>query len=421
MSKKTKIILAIVILLVITGIVGFLFFYKNQKGERGIDVVRNAFPFGQGEEGKAIVPPKTGEEGERPPAGGEAPIQKLFQIHRAAIAGAYPFVRVASNEQEETVIRYMERGVGHIFETSMNTMREERISNTTRLKIYEALWGESGKNTIIRYLDENDGQTIRSFLLKLGGLNQGTASGEATTTVVQEETGTFLPENISSIAISSDGRSAFSLLRVGNEAVGTIYDMTTERTKQIFQSPLTEWLVAWPEKDTITLTTKPSGGVPGSMYTLDTRIGSTKKVLGEIDGLTTLANSDMGRVLYSKNTNRGFELYVYDTKSRAAQKLPFSTLPEKCVWGRKDTAVVYCGVPTATPPMLYPDNWYQGLISFSDEIWMMNTNTFTTELIANPMQVAREEIDVAYPLLSPDENFLFFTNKKDSSLWGARL
>ena len=65
--------------------------------------------------------------------------------------------------------------------------------------------------------------------------------------------------------------------------------------------------------------------------------------------------------------------------------------------------------------------WYQGITSFSDSVWMIDIETQTVKVLADPVNIAGEEIDLIKPVLSQDENYLFFINKKDSSLWSLRL
>jgi hypothetical protein len=83
--------------------------------------------------------------------------------------------------------------------------------------------------------------------------------------------------------------------------------------------------------------------------------------------------------------------------------------------------VLYCGVPQTAPSGSLPDGWYQGVVSFSDDMWMINTQTGVTTLLVSPLKVAGEEIDATKLLLSPDESFLLFVNKKDSAPWSLKL
>lgn len=427
MSRKLKIIITIIITLVLISLVGFLFFYKNNNGETGTDIIKNALPFGGGadETSNFIPTPINTETDGSLNEGSASSLPKIFQLHKTAIAGAFPFVVKTNKGEEKTLIRYLERGVGHIFETNMDTMEETRISNVTRLKIYEAVWGNSGKNVIIRYLDDTDGETIRSFLIKLTGVTPTEKiPGEGETPVQPQNTeteGVFLPEKIKNVALSSDSMNIFYLIDTGSTAFGTKYNLETGDTSRIFNSPFTEWLPQWPNENIIAFTTKASEKFPGYLYFLNLKTGDFEKILGGIQGLTTLTNPTGDKVLYSENIENKLVLNLYTIKNKTKQEIPFVTLPEKCVWGNVKTDTIYCAVPTVIPVGSYPDGWYQGLMSFSDEIWEIDTDTLTPKLVVTPMSEAREEMDVINPILDPSGKYFFFTNKKDLSLWGVRL
>lgn len=428
MSKNSKIIITTVVILLLVGLTVFLFLYQNKKGETGVDIIKNSLPFGKSSgdvPGFTVEPLNDGDKfltGKNE----QSFLPKLFQIHKNAIAGASSFEQNADEDinEKETIVRYLERGVGHIFETNLSTTQQEkRISNVTRLKIYEALWGENGKSVIIRYLDNEDGKTIRSFLIKLtGDIFTEEIPGEVASPVKEPETeGVFLPENIKNLTMSNDLKKIFYIFDTGSVALGTVYNLETGNASQIFRSVFTEWLPQWPNKNTITLTTKPSSAVPGIIYFLNIMTEKVTKILGGINGLTTLTSPDGENVLYSESTRGGFTLNLYNTANQSKQKLPFVTLPEKCSWSNLNATTVYCAVPTIIPIGEYPDQWYQGLSLFSDQIWKIDINTFTTEIIITSSDMKNEEIDGINLNLSPKEDFLFFTNKKDFSFWGVRI
>ena len=421
--NKTLKITSIAIILIL-GLMGFLFFYKNSDGKSGAEIVRNVLPFGAGSDASRTQETNftgNGSEDFSNTEGAVSVLPTLFQVHKAAVAGAYPFVKKDDAGEEKTLVRYLERSVGHIFETDLSTMQKERISNTTRLKIYEAVWGNNDKNVIIRYLDDTNDSTIRSFAIKLAD-NTPTLEIPGEKPSVSQETeleGFFLPENITSISVSPDTKKIFYILNTGNRVLGTIYNLESSKTAQIFQSPLTEWLPQWPKEDTVALTTKPSGDIPGFLYFLNTKTEDLSKILSGIKGLTTLTNPNSTKVLYTESFSGGFDLKLYDTKNRSSQTIPFTTLPEKCVWGNEN--IIYCAVPTKIPTNTYPDAWYQGVVTFSDDIWAFDTETFTTKLLVSPVKYSREEIDAINPSTSSNGKYLFFTNKKDLSLWGVRI
>ena len=73
-------------------------------------------------------------------------------------------------------------------------------------------------------------------------------------------------------------------------------------------------------------------------------------------------------------------------------------------------------MPDNFPQGDYPDDWYQGLISFKDSIWQKNFSTGETNILINETNA-----DVINPFLTKDENYLIFTNKTDNTLWSLKL
>jgi hypothetical protein len=119
--------------------------------------------------------------------------------------------------------------------------------------------------------------------------------------------------------------------------------------------------------------------------------------------------------------NNSMSLYVYDVVTKSYSRLGINTLPEKCTWN-KGSADVYCAVPNFIDNALYPDDWYKGEISFSDQIWKVNTITGNAEILADPILVpGGEDIDGIKLSVDENEKYLFFVNKKDSYLWELEL
>ena len=335
---------------------------------------------------------------------------EVFQIHAKPVAGA-GFV----NKDEGVFARYMERGLGHIFETNMETKRGAKILNETRLKIHDAFWGNNGANAAFRYLDEESG-VVRTFSISLTE-TRDEESGELRVS----SRGEFLPDNIGGIAVSeADSRKIFYLLNTGGSGAGTVYNMETGAKAQIFSSPLTEWIPGWPARDTVTLTTKASFSVPGMMYALSVRTERLSKVLDGIPGLTTLTSPDTRKTAYSHIGPEGFFLMLLNENTGKKTPLSVVTLPEKCVWGG-DSVMLYCSVPDRIPSATYPDDWYKGIVSFSDSLWEINTETFEANILADFETQRIGDIDGINLQISDDGAWLIFQNKRDMSLWGARL
>ena len=75
----------------------------------------------------------------------------------------------------------------------------------------------------------------------------------------------------------------------------------------------------------------------------------------------------------------------------------------------------------SAPSGQIPDQWYQGLLSFNDTFWEVNTDTGEITFLADPKGETGKEFDVIQPVISVNEGYFIFTNKKDGTLWSLRV
>jgi len=140
-----------------------------------------------------------------------------------------------------------------------------------------------------------------------------------------------------------------------------------------------------------------------------------------VKGLTTNTSPGGAIVVYSESSDNIFKTKVWDREVRESYDLPITTLPEKCAWSNLDTTVIYCGVPKGIERGTYPDLWYQGVASFSDSLWRVDIDTRVSEQIIDPFPLARADMDIINLMISENDKYLIFTNKKDSTLWSLEL
>ena len=204
--------------------------------------------------------------------------------------------------------------------------------------------------------------------------------------------GNHLPDGIGSLAINPKGDKIFYLVNSIKGSSGYIAKPDGLNKKLLFESPLIEWTLAWPKEETITFTTKPSAKIGGYMYFMNSSTGNFSKVLGNINGLTTKTNAFTTEVLYSDSIKGSPRLYLYNIKKGESKLLPWNTFPEKCLWSNTDSKIIYCAVPKSFALGDYPDMWYQGLTNFTDDIWMLNTDTQAATLVYDIEQETSQNI-----------------------------
>lgn len=336
---------------------------------------------------------------------------KLRQISADPVSG---FSIIDNAKTKQTDIHYILRANGNIYEAYTDSLETKRLSATTIPKVYDSAWLPDGNNLIIRYL-KDAAESIETFSVKIN---------PATTTLNEFEggvDGNFLPENIGELAVNPSGDKIFYLANNLTGSSGYVSKPTGLNKKLLFQSPLIEWLVSWPKEGTITMTTKASAKIPGYLYFLNSTTGNFSRILGDINGLTTKTNSSASEVLYSDSIRNTPRLYLFNVKSGANQLLPWNTFPEKCLWSNIDTKIVYCAVPKSFPAGDYPDAWYQGLVNFTDDIWLVNTDTMAATLIYDAEKETNNNLDAINLQLDKNDNCLFFINKTDLTLWSLKL
>jgi len=423
MSKRNFTLLIISLVVLVITIFGWLYFSRPTVPTDGTDTEDTNFlsrfnPFASNP-APTPTPTPLPIDGE----GGTATTPetvKLNKVSSVPVAGFTVFEKERFKEVEVPTefvpaLRYADRATGNIYQTFADKLDERKFSNTTIPKVNEAYFGNSGTTVVMRYLKADD-KTIQTFVGNLPKELLG-----ADTTEDNALTGSFLPDNITDVSLSSDALKIFYVWNTGENAstaIGTTMDLLSGKKIQIFDSAFTEWLTSWPNSKIITLTTKPAAQVPGHLYTLDLNTKSFTRAMGDINGLTTLTSPSGGLVLYSDNT---LALSIYNKNTRSSSSLGVRTLPEKCVWGSASDTV-YCAVPTLALGSEYPDLWYQGEVSFIDQIWRIDTSTGVGEIISNPQAIeGGEAIDGIKLMLDNGENYLFFVNKKDSYLWKLNL
>lgn len=429
MSRKAILIL---IVLIILGLgIGLYFYLFPKSGEvknnNVVNTLKDFFPFGKGgvstdtnkptpEPGPTLTP-----EPEPTPE-----VVKLHQLSTNPVSGYTLFDKVrnvdttpietqtntTTTPKTESVltVRYGEKATANIFDVFADTLKDSRITNTTIPRIYESYYGNTGTQTILRYLDDDD-KTIETYFANIPKEILGATEQN------QELIGSFLPQNILDLSISPDSKKIFYLSYFTGSVIGSTANIDGTKKVDVFTSGYYEWLSQWIDSKKVALTTKASGFAPGFSYILDTTTKNLTRLLGDIYGLTTLFSPDGKKILYSQTTGNTIETYIYDISTRITTNIGLKTLPEKCVWSI-DSIYIYCAVPDNIITNTYPDSWYQGVTSFDDSFWKITVgDSITTNVLFNPSSITGTTVDGTKLQIDPTLSYLFFIDKKSSILW----
>lgn len=438
--KQITIIIIVISAIVLVGI-GVLFYSKGMPFLQTIGL----FP-GEGQP----VGPREREDDEEvniplfiPGVDNGVASPRLYELHKVPVAGvgfmetgivapvatttktakakAKTPVIVVPPEPHTITTRYIERGLGHIYETPLSSYVETRIVNETRPRIAEAFFGNNSKSVAVRYLDEAYGtEFIATRVLNLVAGDVGVSATSSSPVFFKTEE-VFLPDFIPFMAVAEDNTdSVFYLLNTLTSSAGTLAN-TKGAGMAIFSSFFTEWLPQFPNQNLITLTTRPASNVPGYFFFLDTKTKALTKVLDGINGLTTKTSRDGKLALYSMTRDEMPNLFVYDVAKKESRELYRRTLPEKCAWSAKEATVAYCAIPDTLEKATYPDQWYRGTVSFSDTMWKIDVATGRVEKVFAPADYRAPTMDIINPILSSDDSYLLFMNKMSGTPWVYRI
>ena len=323
---------------------------------------------------------------------------KLIQLTRKAVSGA-------TFNEEDLKINYFEKPTGHLYEIDSFGKNEVQKTITTIPKIFEVSFSADSSRAVFRYLAESEEESVIEPVYTFS----------ATSLESQEVEGIFLPMN-TAVAVSSPKEDKIFYLLVGDTSAGLISDFENKNKKEIFYSPFSEFLADWPAEKTITLLTKPSSLVEGYFYRLNPGTGSFTKIIGNIKGLTALYSPHGNRVIYSQSEGSGLSTKIYDIDTGVSSDFNYKTMPEKCLWSPANKDIIYCAVPVEIPSGHYPDDWYKGNVQFADKLWKINLADGSTETI-----LEGGDFDMVSLFSNSTEDFVFFQNKKDGTLWSLKL
>lgn len=300
----------------------------------------------------------------------------------------------------DTLVKYVERGSGNIYAYSVTSGAITRTSNKTVPGIEKASWLPNGLTTFVQYLSGTDYSTVNTYGLKADGSD-----------------GFFLPQDLSDIAVSST--SVLVLASGVNGSAATSYHTDGSTGTEVFTSPLSSLRASFAGKNQYLAFTRPSATLPGDAYLVSS--GTFSRIAGPLTGLVALASPSGKWALVSSSSGGTMHMELVNTSTREATALPVATIADKCVWAADDSAV-YCGIPVSpSANYAYPDDWYQGAVSFSDRIWKVAVNGRYAQLVLDFPTETKKALDATALAIDPNGQVLTFMNKNDGSLWSYQL
>lgn len=406
MNRTTLISLIIASVIVLGGAVYFLFFTGKTAvtvtppGSTTLPIAgQTTNPTGSGT-GTESTPDGTGAVPNTP----VAVTTRLVQVTTGPVVpGEIVFDTKPANASSSPIVtvHYIEQRSGNVFAYNPSSKTSTRINNKTVPGIQTASWLPDASEAFIRYLSGTDFSTINTYSL-----------------AAASSSGFFLPQNLSDISVSST--TLLTLSSGVNGSIASVSRVDGTKPATVFTTPLTALRASFAGKNQYLVFSKPSATLPGAAFIVNS-LGRFTRIAGPRNGLVALASPSGKWVLVSYVQENGMQMEIVNTITNTSLPLPVATIADKCVWTTDDSSL-YCGVPmNPSSSSVYPDDWYQGAVQFSDRIWKIDVAARYAQMMLDFKDANKGTLDAYSLSINPSRTTLVFVNKNDSSLWSYSL
>lgn len=301
-------------------------------------------------------------------------------------------------------IRYYSKANGNIYEVNFDGTGLSRVSAANLAGLISIIWSPD-KEKVIGLFQKGD--QIQKYL-------HNYQAGQSI----------LMNNNINQVAWSPDGNKIAVQTFNSETQTSTISISNADGAdlKDVFSTRLKDFVLDWPTIDKLSLKTKPSGLSDGLVLSVNPDNGNFYKVLGNIFGLN-IKWSPLGNILiYSSTTTEGKNpsLFLADQTGQTKKSLGLTTLVEKCSFSQ-DNRTLFCAVPQKTSEnAVWPDDYYKGMTATADIFAKVDLESGESIVIFST-DGNEKTYDATDLFLSPKENYLFFTNRKDGLLYSLKL
>lgn len=327
-----------------------------------------------------------------------SPVEGKFAIFKLSdVAAISP--AISGNK-----VLYYSKLNGNVFETDFEGKSTDSVTNIAIPDIVTTIWSSDKSQAVNIY--QEDGK-VKKVLFDF-----------------PTKKATQLDSRIKFITFSpSQNKIAYQFV---DESLGTnkiaIADSNGLNYKSIFNVRMDVLKIYWPQEDKIAFATAPSGIVQGSAFikTVSDQSAGLTKIVSDTFGLTLKYSPDGNMLLYSQTDQYGHSPVLYLVKNGGtAENLNLSSLSDKCVFSIKNN--IYCAIPRIiSGSLILPDDFYKNTENFSDIFFKIDTAGNRSSIILDPQDL-KYDFNAKDLVVSPNEDYLIFTNKKDGLLYSIRI
>lgn len=323
---------------------------------------------------------------------GEQGIKRLLPITQESVLGA------SINEENGKILYFSLNG--EINSINFDGTEKTKIGVMTTDGIGDVSVSKNGKNILAKITSQPGVSKYIVYNIKKNSLKS-------------------LPERTVAASFDPSGENIAIALDKTLSKISTI-NIESGETTEITIARIPDIVIDWHGTDVVAIKTKPSGLAFGLLYNLDLKTKEISRILGNINGLTSLFSPSSKRALISQtssDTGKELSLSVINMEKNTKQSIGLFTLPEKCAWFNDDRTIICASINAENEgKYVMPDDYYKGKIKFSSEdIVRINLDTGQKQNMINGV------FDAQNLFLSKDEAYLYFINRVDGRLYRLTL
>lgn len=380
MNRPLIITIGIVIIFVVIGVWVYLLLFGGM--ERTQDIFSN---FTTETDGEVTVREVPSEDGDVIPTAIPAG-ETLTQLTQRPVAG---FVVI------ENVVRYVEKGTGHVYAIDLRTGTETQLSRTTVPNTDRAIISPEGTNIV--FISTADSfysiGTVLNQTIELYPIN--------------------LPSGIDNITFKTENQLLYSYSSQ-THTIGHTLTLLDGKITTVFTLPFADANLLWGPayNNRVYAYPKISRYLEGALYEVDT--DTLSPLTNRHKGFSAFMNQEW--VLSSSVRDERFVSTSLSLETGEEVTQAIAVIPEKCTFGTKNSYILWCAAPIETPGPGYQENWYRGVGTNKDLLWKIDIETTRTEVVSPLEDMDENPIDVAQISIT-NNGALVMINRTDSTLW----
>ena len=301
-----------------------------------------------------------------------------------------------------TKLKYYDTENKIFWQISFDGSFKKKISNEDFIDLSFILWAPSKKKAIIKmnreYYSYSHEEGTKQLKSGVGYLNWANIGDKIIYTFLDKKT-----NEVSLNIANADGSNWKKIIDLSNKNIA---------------------ISAVPQSSLVSYWIKPSFHSANSQLKAVNISGGEVKIItkNERVGADYLWSPNGNKVLISYSVGGGASmlLEVEDVDNNKIKNLNIPAFISKCIWA-KNSRDIYCALPLGIPnESVLPDDYQQRKFFSKDTFWKIDTVTGKRDRLVE-LENMNSEYDATNLILSPNEDILFFTDRKTGKLYRITL